>query len=264
MRHLEVVEFLIDNDADVNTKCIHDRTPLQSAVQKGHLEVVKVLLANGADVLADSKGNTALSMARSRGHTEIVELLTKALQSQLSTWLSEGMPIPHSEVLEYYEQVKARRFIKNAKLQFRLIDIRPSDLEPSQINSSGDETREEAALRIATDLSERAGKGEDFGELAKTNSHGHRRSYGGLWSPLSPGSLASPYDVVDEHARNMQPGQVSGPIQKNGHIFIMKLERRVQKSIQLFDEVKDTLEEELRILKRKKLEEGSLTLQEGS
>ena len=62
----------------------------------------------------------------------------------------------------------------------------------------------------------------------------------------------------------MQSGQVSGPIQKNGHIFIMKLERRVQKSFQSFDEVKDTLEEELRILKRRKLEEGNLTLQEGS
>jgi parvulin-like peptidyl-prolyl isomerase len=52
----------------------------------------------------------------------------------------------------------------------------------------------------------------------------------------------------------MQPGQVSEPIQKNDHVFVLKLEERVQKSVQLFNEVKDTLEEELRILKCKKLE----------
>ncbi len=106
---------------------------------------------------------------------------------------------------------------------------------------------------IATQLCERARKGEDLGELVKNYSHGHTGSDGGLWSPITPGSLASPYDVLNEHTRNMQPGQVSGPIQNKGHVFVLKLEQRVQKSVQLFDEVKDTLEEDVWVHKRKKL-----------
>ena len=62
--------------------------------------------------------------------------------------------------------------------------------------------------------------------------------------------------MLEEHTRNMQPGQVSGPIQNKGHVFVLKLEQRVQKSVQLFDEVKDTLKEEVRIHKRKQFEEA--------
>ena len=54
----------------------------------------------------------------------------------------------------------------------------------------------------------------------------------------------------------MEPGQVSQPIAKDGHVFILKLELKVSETVQLFDEVKDTLEEEFQILKRKKLEEA--------
>jgi tetratricopeptide (TPR) repeat protein len=161
-----------------------------------------------------------------------------------------------SELLAYYEHVKAGRFIKSTKLHIRLIDIRSSKIKPSQIKASENETPKEVALRIATQLCERANKGEDFGELAKTYSHGHRQADGGLWPPFTPGSLAPPFDVLQEYARNMEPGEVSQPIYKEGHVFILKLEQRVPKSVQLFDEVKDTLEEELRDIKRKRLEEA--------
>ena len=49
---------------------------------------------------------------------------------------------------------------------------------------------------------------------------------------------------------------MSEPIQKKGHIFIVKLERAQQESVQPFDEVKDVLEEELRTLKRTSIEEA--------
>ena len=92
---------------------------------------------------------------------------------------------------------------------------------------------------IATQLCERARKGEDFDVTGKELfPRGHRRLFDGLWSPITPGGLASPYDVLNEHTRNMQPGQVSGPIQNKGHVFVLKLEQRVQKSVQLFDEVR--------------------------
>lgn len=249
---MRLAAFLIANKADVDARCDSDITPLYYAIHKGHEEMVRLLIEKGADVTVEFKGQTLLNLAHSGGHADIVKLLTKAFESHLSAWVSEGMPIPRSEVLEYYEKVTP----ENAKFQFRLIDIRPSELRSSDINSSEGETREEAACRIAIQLIERAAKGEDFGELAKTYSHGHRRSYGGLWNPLQPSSLAPLYDVLGEYALDMQPGQVSEPIQKEEHVFIMKLEQAQRESVQPFEEVKDILKEELRTLKRKKLEEA--------
>ena len=175
------------------------------------------------------------------------------------------MPIPASEVLEYYEQVKDGRFNTHATVQFRLIDIDPSELKSSQINLSDEETQETAALRMAAQLSDRASQGEDFRELAQNNSHGPRRSRGGLWPPLrDPNSFNPPYKSLAKRAWNMPVGRVFEPIQINGHVFVLKLEQKVQESVQLFDEVKDILEEELRTLKRRKFEEGNLILPQGS
>ena len=82
---------------------------------------------------------------------------------------------------------------------------------------SQDKRRQEAALRIARRLCERALNGEDFSKLAETYSHGHMRPYGGLWRPFTPDarSLRPPYDVLDETARRLEPGQVSDPIRNS-------------------------------------------------
>ena len=44
----------------------------------GHAQVVKVLLKNGPDAKAKTReGRTPLSLAKKKGHNEIVELLRK-------------------------------------------------------------------------------------------------------------------------------------------------------------------------------------------
>jgi len=257
--HADIVKLLLENNAEINAQNTGGGTALMAASLNGHTDTARLLIQSGADVAVESMGRTALRIARSKGHTEIVDLLAQALQAQLDAWVSEDMPISPDELLAYYEQVKAKRSVENARLQFSLIDIRPANLEPAQIKAAQGETSEEAALRIATELSERARKGEDFGELAKTHSHGHRRLRGGLWPPVTPGSLASPYDVLEEHMRDMQIGQVSEPVQADGHVFILKLERTAQKGVQHFDELKDDLKQELQIIKRKILERAIRT-----
>jgi parvulin-like peptidyl-prolyl isomerase len=174
----------------------------------------------------------------------------------LSKWLSEEMPISDDELHQYYEQVKVGRFVKSAKLHIRLIDIRPSKLEPSLIKASEGESTQGAALRIAKELHRRIQEGEDFGQLAEENSHGHRQSYGGQWSAFTPGALASEYAILDERARQMQPGQVSDPIQQGDHVFILKLEQTQQESVTSFDKVKDSLRKELQTSTRKSIEEA--------
>jgi ankyrin repeat protein len=68
--HLEIVKWLIANNADVNAKDNKDNvgeTALILASEKGHLEIVKLLIANNADVNAKSNGEwTALMNRASR------------------------------------------------------------------------------------------------------------------------------------------------------------------------------------------------------
>ena len=57
-------------------------TLLHMACLGGHLELVETLINNGSEIDAiDSSNNTALSLAESEGHNEVVALITKTLQS---------------------------------------------------------------------------------------------------------------------------------------------------------------------------------------
>ncbi len=60
--------------------------------------------------------------------------------------------------------------------------------------------------------------------------------------------------MLAKHAWNMQVGQVSEPIQINGHAYVLKLEQKVPKKTESFDQVKDSLKKKLQDLKRQKLE----------
>lgn len=252
----EAVRLLLESGVEVNTRSPHGPTALMVASDMGHTETVRLLIQSGADVTVEARGRTALSAARSKGHAEIVDLLIPALQSQFDSWVSEGMPIPQDELRAYYDQVKDGRFVQEGKVQLRLIHIMPSELEPSQI-VSGEETPEEAAIRIAAELSDRIRRGEDFSGLAKTHSRGPMRLRGGLWPALkNPNNMTPPYNIPGRRAWNMQVGQVSKPIQIDGDVFILKVENRVAKKVQSFDQVEDALIEELQASKRTRLEKA--------
>ena len=47
---LEIMKYLVENEADVNGKSTDERTALHSAVTGGALKMVKYLVENGADV----------------------------------------------------------------------------------------------------------------------------------------------------------------------------------------------------------------------
>ena len=62
--HMDVAEFLLVNNADVNAKDNNGCTPLLLAVAKGHKDVAELLLTNKADVNAKaSMGWTPLHYA---------------------------------------------------------------------------------------------------------------------------------------------------------------------------------------------------------
>ncbi|XP_022906707.1 ankyrin repeat domain-containing protein 17 isoform X2 [Onthophagus taurus] len=69
----EVADFLLKAGADID---LGASTPLMEAAQEGHLELVKYLLENNATVHAQTQtGDTALSYACENGHTDVADLL---------------------------------------------------------------------------------------------------------------------------------------------------------------------------------------------
>lgn len=72
-----MVRLLIENQADVNS-AYKDRTALQEAAGNGHIDIVELLLGNGADVNTEAvtvDGGTALQVATESGYIDIVKLL---------------------------------------------------------------------------------------------------------------------------------------------------------------------------------------------
>ena len=53
--NLGVIEYLVNQRADVNSKDLNDYTPLHLAAQKGHLIVVEYLVIQKADINAKNK-----------------------------------------------------------------------------------------------------------------------------------------------------------------------------------------------------------------
>ena len=154
-------------------------------------------------------------------------------QHYIASQLPENRPVTYSELMEQYQKMKDKFFVVPARLEFRLIDIEAAKLEVSDPN----QTRQQLAKDLSNELVERIRAGEDFGELAKQYSHGHRRAFGGLWKPVQPESLAEPYDALAGEAEKIEPGQIAGPIETGGHIFIMKLEEKQQARFEPFETV---------------------------
>jgi ankyrin repeat protein len=79
--HKDIVEFLIENGADINVKYGADgNTPLLFATRCEYKDIVEILLKNGADTnIKDDRGYTALMYASEYFYKdkEIIKLLKK-------------------------------------------------------------------------------------------------------------------------------------------------------------------------------------------
>ncbi|KAJ7595613.1 ankyrin repeat-containing protein [Mycena floridula] len=74
--HLEVVQFLVENGANVNVLSGHWGTALLAAIDGNEKEVVEFLIQSGADVNATGgKPSTPLQLAIQTGHKDIEDIL---------------------------------------------------------------------------------------------------------------------------------------------------------------------------------------------
>ncbi len=174
------------------------------------------------------------------------------IQSHIASNPVDDRPVTYRELIECYNEMKDEFFARPAMIRFRLIDIQPARLEASNPN----EDPRELAKELANELLGRIKAGEDFGELAKQYSHGHRRQFGGLWKPVQPQSLAAPYDMLAVVAEKAKAGQIAGPIEVSGHIFIMELEEKQLEGYEPFEKVQRRVEQKVIFDRRSKVISG--------
>ncbi len=121
--HLDVVQLLIENGADVNARNLAGVTALMEASRGGFDRIVELLLKNGAEVNVkiESKwgtrklnGTTALMLAATAGHLNIVSMLIKygadlnARTSQGATAWSGAMHNNHTSVADLIRKHQAQ------------------------------------------------------------------------------------------------------------------------------------------------------------
>jgi hypothetical protein len=178
------------------------------------------------------------------------EYQTKVIlsQSYLATQLPPPLPVTHNEMLAFYDKVKKDEFLITGKISFQLIDIQPSKLSPEP-NTPVLQT----ARQLADSLISRLKAGEDFTALAKQYSSGPWAATGGTFEPVEPNSLAAPYDILAKEARNLQKGQIAGPIEKAEHIFIMKLLDNKSETTVPFDKVQGEIRRRILLERRNNL-----------
>ena len=71
--YLEIVQYLIQNGAELNLVNDTENTCLHWAALNGHLNIVTLLLENGADPqLKNSSGRSAATLAEQQGHHDCV------------------------------------------------------------------------------------------------------------------------------------------------------------------------------------------------
>ena len=74
----EILEHMIVDGLDVNTRSEEGQTLLHWAAQAGHLDAVELLIRNGADPnIADRSGKTPLRVAREKGHRQVADFLRR-------------------------------------------------------------------------------------------------------------------------------------------------------------------------------------------
>jgi len=162
------------------------------------------------------------------------------IQWYVTSQLPDNRPVTYRELMDCYNEIKDEYFSRPAMIQFRLIDIQPARLKVWAPNEY-----RELAKKIAARLLTRIQSGEDFDKLARQYSHGPMREFGGLWQPVQPGSLASPYDMLAAEAENTKPGQIASLVVTPEHVFIMKLEEKQSADYEPFEKVQEQVRDKI-------------------
>ncbi|WP_074407583.1 MULTISPECIES: ankyrin repeat domain-containing protein [Aquimarina] len=101
-----ILNFLLENGADPNSRSTEGATPIMNAVQSDKIEHLNLLIKNNADVNAkDERGFTALHRASEMGRDEMVRMLLangadKNVEAENHTPLSLAVAMKNEEIIK--------------------------------------------------------------------------------------------------------------------------------------------------------------------
>lgn len=124
------------------------------------------------------------------------------------------LTITRSQMLRYYRTHLRGKFCTKPTIRFQLIDIRKDNKVFSQ---------PQQAYQSASQALRKIKEGIDFAEVVGEYSHGFRKSHDGLWRPIDPDSVREQYQPVIEVLKKIKPGDTTGIIQTDDHLFIARL-----------------------------------------
>ncbi len=168
-------------------------------------------------------------------------------QSYMANQHNPDQPVTYNEMQKEYEEMKQQAEKIEPTIQFSLIDIRAEKLNIDDPNLD----RQKEAKKLADAVMKKLNKGKDFSELAKKYSHGYRRRYGGQWEHVSPSSLAAPYDKLAEKLMKHETGEIVGPVNIDGRIFIAKIDEKKTQAIEPFEKIQKEIEAKIRFERQK-------------
>jgi hypothetical protein len=155
-------------------------------------------------------------------------------QSYLAQKMPKDQPIMHSEMMAAYDATKEQLYATPGVLRFRLIDLEPAKMRDIDANKP----RQEQAMELADGIVKRIKQGDDFAQVAKDYANPNNAFTAGEVN-AAPDSLAAPYDILSQKAATMKPGEMAGPVEAVGHIFVMQLVEYQLKSVEPFEKVQN-------------------------
>ena len=121
--HVDIIELLLTNGADINAECDTGATPLVLAAENGKLEALKFILQHKDKIVnVEAKGaggGTALHVAAYGGHSEIIELLlangvdVNATDDDSDTPLSLAVIKRQHKAIKLLLQEGANKYLQN-------------------------------------------------------------------------------------------------------------------------------------------------------
>ncbi|HUS45846.1 MAG TPA: peptidylprolyl isomerase [Phycisphaerae bacterium] len=155
------------------------------------------------------------------------------VQRFLREHVAPTIHITHSELLDYYNEVRDQHYVKPTRVRMWLIAIHKAEFPDAA-----------QAQALAGAVRQRAAAGEDFAKLAERYSHGVMAKKGGDWDYLTEGSFR--VKAVDDALFALERGRVGPLVETDDAFYIVKAEDRQEGRTVPFTEVQDELEDELR------------------
>jgi len=164
------------------------------------------------------------------------QLIVTILRRQM---ISARVIVPPKAIHDLYKE-RADRYRVPAKLKLRMIVLNLGETEAEMAVK-----RDEAQGLVA-----KLRGGADFAETAIASSEGQKAAEGGDWGWMEPRTLRS---ELAEAARGLKTGEVSDAVEAGDSLYILMVEGRQEEGVKPLEEVKETLEKELRRAEEQKL-----------